>query len=66
MKYNPDGSLTLYIQADSPGKDKESNWLPVGTGPFYLVLRAYAPSEAVMLALRDFKTFEPVPVVVAK
>ena len=35
MKKNPDGSLTLYIQKDSPGKDKESNWLPAPNGPIY-------------------------------
>ena len=38
MKKNPDGSLTLYIQKASPGKDKESNWLPAPKGPIYLVL----------------------------
>jgi hypothetical protein len=43
MKKNPDGSLTLYIQKDSPGKDKESNWLPAPNGPVYLVMRLYSP-----------------------
>ena len=43
MKKNDDGSLTLYIQKDSPGKDKESNWLPAPDGPIYLVLRLYWP-----------------------
>jgi hypothetical protein len=38
-----DGSLTLYVQNDSPGKDKESNWLPAPKGPFLLVLRLYWP-----------------------
>jgi hypothetical protein len=45
MKTNPDGSLTLYIQKDSPGKDKESNWLPAPDGPIYLVMRLYWPKE---------------------
>ena len=45
MKFNPDGSLTLYIQKDSPGKDKESNWLPAPDGPIYLVMRLYWPKE---------------------
>lgn len=45
MKKNPDGSLTLYIQKDSPGKDKESNWLPAPNGPIYLVMRLYWPKE---------------------
>ena len=40
---NPDGSVDLYIQADSPGKDKEANWLPAPQGKFALVLRIYAP-----------------------
>jgi hypothetical protein len=43
MKKDKDGSLTLYIQKDSPGKDKESNWLPAPDGPIYLVMRLYWP-----------------------
>ncbi len=43
MKKNADGSLTLYIQKDSPGKAKESNWLPAPNGPIYLVMRLYWP-----------------------
>ena len=45
MKKNADGSLTIYIQKDSPGKDKESNWLPAPDGPIYLVMRLYWPKE---------------------
>jgi hypothetical protein len=43
MKKNADGSLTIYIQRESPGKDKESNWLPAPDGPVYLVMRLYWP-----------------------
>jgi hypothetical protein len=43
MKKNQDGSLTIYIQKDSPGKTKESNWLPAPDGPIYLVMRLYWP-----------------------
>lgn len=43
MKKNADGSLTLYIQKDSPGADKESNWLPAPNDLIYLVLRLYNP-----------------------
>jgi hypothetical protein len=43
MKKNSDGSLTLYIQNKSPGKDKESNWLPAPDGPIYMVMRLYWP-----------------------
>jgi hypothetical protein len=43
MKTNSDGSLTIHIQSKSPGKDKESNWLPAPDGPIYLVMRLYSP-----------------------
>lgn len=45
LKYNPDGSLTLYFQNESPGKDKESNWLPAPKDDFLLMLRMYWPKE---------------------
>ena len=40
---NEDGSLTLYVQKESPGNELESNWLPAPDGPFYVVLRLYGP-----------------------
>jgi hypothetical protein len=43
MKKNQDGSLTLYIQKDSPGKAKEANWLPAPDGPIYMAMRLYWP-----------------------
>ena len=43
LKMNDDGSLTLYIQKDSPGKEKEANWLPAPDGPIYMVMRLYWP-----------------------
>jgi hypothetical protein len=43
MKKNSDGSLTLYIQKDSPGKAKEPNWLPAPNDTIYLVMRLYWP-----------------------
>jgi hypothetical protein len=45
LKKNGDGSLTLYIQKDSPGKDKESNWLPAPDGPIYVAMRLYWPKQ---------------------
>ena len=44
LKPNPDGSTDLYIQADSPGPDKESNWLPAPKDRFTLMLRLYWPN----------------------
>ena len=43
LTYNPDGSLDVYIQKDSPGKDKESNWLPAAAGEFSITMRVYWP-----------------------
>ncbi|KAG0916204.1 hypothetical protein G6F32_016515 [Rhizopus arrhizus] len=45
LQVNADGSTDLYIQKNSPGKDKESNWLPAPPGDFILMLRTYWPSE---------------------
>ncbi len=45
LKSNPDGSTDLFIQNQSPGSDKESNWLPAPAGKFILMLRMYWPSE---------------------
>lgn len=42
LKTNPDGSTDIYVQQKSPGKDKESNWLPVNAGEFMLVFRSYS------------------------
>jgi hypothetical protein len=45
LKVNADGSADLYIQHESPGKDKESNWLPAPKGEFVLMMRLYWPKE---------------------
>jgi len=43
LKRDADGGITLYVQNASPGTDKEANWLPSPTGPFFTVLRLYWP-----------------------
>ena len=48
LKYNPDGSLDLYLQADSPGPDKESNWLPIAKTESTVTFRVYLPKEALL------------------
>jgi hypothetical protein len=40
---DPLGGITLYLQKDSPGADKEANWLPAPDGPFQVILRLYWP-----------------------
>ncbi len=45
LKHDADGGLTLYIQHESPGNDKESNWLPAPSGPFMAALRLYWPRD---------------------
>lgn len=48
LKYNDDGSLTLYAGAKSPGADKENNWLPAPNGTFSLYMRAYWAEKAIV------------------
>lgn len=48
LKYNDDGSLDLYVQNESPGADKEANWLPSPKGNFILMFRFYWPEEAII------------------
>jgi hypothetical protein len=49
LKYNDDGSLDLYIQANLPSTDKQSNWLPAPrNGPFNLTLRDYWPKQTML------------------
>ena len=49
LKTATDGSITLYLGATSPGKDKESNWLPAPEeGPFWMVLRTYGPGKSLL------------------
>jgi hypothetical protein len=45
LKRDADGGITLYLQHESPGKDKETNWLPAPNGPFWTTLRLYWPKE---------------------
>ena len=49
VEYDDDGALTIYLQAESPGADKEPNWLPIAdNGP--LILRSYLPGESILNA----------------
>jgi hypothetical protein len=49
LVYNEDGSLDIYIQNQSPGPDKESNWLPAPAGDFSLNMRLYNPQDSVLM-----------------
>jgi hypothetical protein len=48
LKLDPDGGLTIYIQAESPGAAKQSNWLPAPKGPFMLTMRYYWPKPELL------------------
>jgi len=48
LKMNDDGTLVICVSAKSPGGDKESNWLPAPSGPFWTVLRNYGPAEEII------------------
>lgn len=60
IQKNKDGSFTLYIQKESPGKEKETNWLPTPEGPFYLIMRSYAPKPQTIEILKDVNAW-PIP-----
>ena len=45
LKRDADGGVALYIQHDSPGKDKESNWLPAPSDPFLMFMRLFWPKR---------------------
>jgi hypothetical protein len=60
FKLNADGSADIYLQSESPGKNKESNWLPTPKeGPYYMVMRKYGPEGS--LANGTWKA--PLPVI---
>lgn len=61
LKANPDGSITLYLQTESPGKDKENNWLPAPKGQFIPMIRMYGPKTGKPSILNG--TWTPPPVV---
>ena len=46
LKRDGDGGITLYVQSEAPGADKEANWLPAPKGPFFVVMRLYWPQPA--------------------
>lgn len=49
LKKDKDGGLSIYIQHNSPGTDKESNWLPAPAGPFMMAMRYYLPKPELLL-----------------
>ncbi|MNJ66183.1 hypothetical protein D3C77_622400 [compost metagenome] len=61
LKYNADGSLTLYIQHQRPTEDKVGNWLPAPEREFALTIRAYGPSQALINGV-----WTPPPLVMGK
>jgi hypothetical protein len=67
MKKNADGSLTLYIQKESPGKAREANWLPAPDDTVYLVMRLYWPKESQPSILpAGAGSWQPPPLVASK
>jgi len=49
------------LQQGHPGPDQEANWLPTPPGPFYLILRNYAPTREIVAALKDPASFRGPP-----
>jgi hypothetical protein len=57
---NADGSVDIYLQADTPGKDKKANWLPGPKGKFTVMLRMYWPKDGPVSILDG--TWKPPPI----
>jgi hypothetical protein len=57
LRYNDDGSVTIYMQTEAPDGDKAANWLPTSPGDFRPVLRIYEPGQS---ALDGSYSFPPV------
>jgi hypothetical protein len=57
LRYDKDGGLTIYLQADAPAKKHSGNWIPTPRGPFNLFLRAYLPDKTL-----QEQTYAPPPV----
>ncbi|MBP7937771.1 MAG: DUF1254 domain-containing protein [Phycisphaerae bacterium] len=60
LKRDADGGLTLYIQHESPGAEKESNWLPAPNGPFVAFLRLYWPKKEALNGTWEQPPMQPV------
>jgi DNA sulfur modification protein DndE len=58
-----DGSFTIYVQRDDPGPERRSNWLPISSRPFYLILRVYAPAPVVSAGLKSPAAFQGPPAI---
>ena len=59
LVYGKDGSLTIYVSNSSPGKDRESNWLPAPAAKCSLVARVYGPSKTAMTGQWKLPPLEP-------
>ena len=61
LKTAAEGAITFYFQVNSPGKEKESNWLPAPEGPFWLVLRSYGPGKAILDKTWELPAVKKIP-----
>ncbi len=61
LKREADGSFNLIVQHDDPGAESRANWLPAPSGPFYLVLRIYAPRDEIVKGLKNLGSFRGPP-----
>ncbi|HEY0334296.1 MAG TPA: DUF1254 domain-containing protein [Stenotrophomonas sp.] len=60
LQYDADGGLTLYVGHASPGKDRESNWLPAPAGPYSAVGRVYGPGPSAIRGDWNLPSLQPV------